>query len=1104
MKRVIFLCCLSFIGIVQGSFSQKSYFKHFSIQDGLPQSSVFTMMQDSRGYLWLGTLGGGVARFNGSSFETFNTSNGLAGNIVRAVFEDDRGNLWFGTDQGITIYDGYAFNHIDTASGLLGLQVLSFCQAADGSIWSGTDGGLNRLRWMGNDSVMVLQYGHQQGLPYRLVFDIYESPDGALWLATYQDGVIIIGFTGDGHISKVERLNNDQIPAGNIIEIEPDGRGTLWFGTAGSGAFNIRFDPSSGTYTVKTFNKNNGLRDLTVWNILAASDGTVWLGTGEGGIHAFKDDQLRYYGTPEGTPSDQVLSLLEDTNGQIWAGTNDNGFFRFMGNHFCHFDTESGLPHNAVSGIVQDRHGSFWLSSYGGGLSRMSFRTGSPFITRYGEPDGLPDLKINGLSLAPDGTLWLATSDHGIVRYDGKRFANLTNLNGLVDNHVNAVLADSKGNIWCGTNTGICKYNGTGFFCIQEDDEFRLPNNLVYCVIEDHSGHIWAGTWDGLVEFTEHSMTSYDEEEGLDFRRIHTLAEDPSGNIWIGTFGGGIYMLNTHTTERRRIRLVADDPLIGSNNIASLLFTDRNTLIVATDKGFDRLTLDDSLRVISVRNYDRTDGFIGQENNVNALCLDTSGRIWFGTVKGLTCYDRNLENLNLTLPSPFLTGIRLSYEEVNWKERADSVSPWTGIPVNLKLSYTENHVTFDFMAISMGNPDKLRYRYRLLERDTIWSPPRKETQVTYSGLAPGTYVFEVSACNEAGLWNPVPMRYAFIIKPPFYRTWWFIFLAILAAMFFIFSYIKLRERNLIREKRELEAKVNERTMEIMKQKAVIEEKNIILETANRQITFQKEMIEMKNRDITASIHYAKRIQDAILPSQKMLQETLADSFILFKPKDIVSGDFYWTRRENKRMIVVAADCTGHGVPGALMSMLGISFLDEIVDKEGFLEPGRILNKLRDNIVVALKQKGEQSETKDGMDISICCLDMEKNTLSFAGANNPLYMIRKNVLTEIKADRMPVAIHATMDSFASHTIRYELGDQFYLTSDGYADQFGGPDGKKIKYKPFKNLLLSACIQPMEAQKRILDDYFENWKKGPGPDGKSYEQVDDVVIVGFRVI
>ncbi len=284
---------------------------------------------------------------------------------------------------------------------------------------------------------------------------------------------------------------------------------------------------------------------------------------------------------------------------------------------------------------------------------------------------------------------------------------------------------------------------------------------------------------------------------------------------------------------------------------------------------------------------------------------------------------------------------------------------------------------------------------------------------------------------------------------------------------------------------------------LARQKKEIEEKNDYLEQLNEEIRTQKETIEEKNTAITDSIIYAKKIQAAVLPSEDFFKENLSDYFILFRPRDIVSGDFYWGMQKNDKIVIVAADCTGHGVPGAFMSMLGKAFLDEIVNDMNKLESDKILNRLRKNVIEALKQKGEEGEAKDGMDIAMCIIDKKNQEIKFSGAFNPLYYIRKNELFEIKADRMPIGIHQKVDNdFTQHELKIQNNDCFYIFSDGYADQFGGTEGKKFKITPFKELLLANYQKPLQKQKEILWETFDTWKKNE-------DQVDDVLVMGFRV-
>jgi serine phosphatase RsbU (regulator of sigma subunit) len=258
-----------------------------------------------------------------------------------------------------------------------------------------------------------------------------------------------------------------------------------------------------------------------------------------------------------------------------------------------------------------------------------------------------------------------------------------------------------------------------------------------------------------------------------------------------------------------------------------------------------------------------------------------------------------------------------------------------------------------------------------------------------------------------------------------------------------------------------------------------------------------DIIEEKNKDITASINYASRIQRAMLPGPSEIKGLSSKSFILYLPKDIVSGDFYWFTQINGKLIIVAGDCTGHGVPGALMSMLGISFLEEIVNEREITESGQILNELRKEVQRALHQKGASAEAKDGMDIELCVIERSRKTIQYSGAYNSLYLIRNGELIEYQADRMPIGIFDLSDKgFTSQNISFTPGDLIYMFSDGYADQFGGPNSKKFKYSALKELLLKIHNLPLKEQKKRLETEFLKWK-GNNP------QTDDVLVMGMKL-
>ncbi|PLX20724.1 MAG: hypothetical protein C0597_03950 [Marinilabiliales bacterium] len=288
-----------------------------------------------------------------------------------------------------------------------------------------------------------------------------------------------------------------------------------------------------------------------------------------------------------------------------------------------------------------------------------------------------------------------------------------------------------------------------------------------------------------------------------------------------------------------------------------------------------------------------------------------------------------------------------------------------------------------------------------------------------------------------------------------------------------------------------------------KANSLLQEQNEKINRQKIEIEAQRDLAHQQKKDITDSIEYAKRIQSALLPPQNFIKRNLPEHFILFKPRDIVSGDFYWMMNKDGKIIIAAADCTGHGVPGAFMSMLGTAFLNEIVTKiiENkhiySLQANEILNQLRNYIIDSLHQTGEDTESKDGIDMSLCIIDSEKQKIQFAGAHNPLYIIKEDKIEVIKGDRMPVSIHRNaLKSFTNHEFDFKENDIIYMFSDGYYDQIGGPKNRKFMSRNFQELLVDIHKKPMSVQKEILDKTFTDWKD-------NNIQLDDILVIGIKL-
>jgi serine phosphatase RsbU (regulator of sigma subunit) len=303
--------------------------------------------------------------------------------------------------------------------------------------------------------------------------------------------------------------------------------------------------------------------------------------------------------------------------------------------------------------------------------------------------------------------------------------------------------------------------------------------------------------------------------------------------------------------------------------------------------------------------------------------------------------------------------------------------------------------------------------------------------------------------------------------------------------------------NLLKLSDERQAEIRRLTEEINKQREAIEAQKEMIETQRDVAIKQRDELTAQKKEITSSINYAKHIQSALLPAEEIFTQYFKDHFILYKPKDIVSGDFYWITHKDNRTILAAADCTGHGVPGGFMSIMGIAFLNEIVDNLGIIQPNEILDVMRERVIHTLSQGGKKIEAQDGMDISIIAYESSDNILQYAGAFNPVVIIRDGVLHELTADRMPIGYYTdSVKPFMNKKMKMQPGDSVYLFSDGYPDQFGWRNDSKFKLKNFKQLLLDIQHVPMKAQKMLLENNLANWQG-------DLEQVDDIMVIGVQL-
>jgi ligand-binding sensor domain-containing protein/serine phosphatase RsbU (regulator of sigma subunit) len=1025
--------------LICGLQGQQYFFKQYTVSEGLAQSTVFKVIQDRNDLYWIGTQAG-VSRFDGTEFSNYSSIDGLAENGVRAICEDRSGNIWFGhTGGGISRYNGIRFETSIDLKKLTGSTITSVVEDSAGHLWitTQTSGVIELLNPESAINDLVTKQYTGSEISDR-VFSGYVDDSGSLY------------FVADPNL---KRYHSDSARFDNVILngvpryyattcLLVDRNGNFWIGKYNGGLY--RYDPTKDQSKMYDLIKE-GLSSNWVSTLYEDHMGQIWAGTWGGGMARIGDgDRVMLFKPENGLPDTKIWSIMEDHEGNILVGTQEYGLCAYKGDQFVSFFKDDGLINSQVWSILQTREGAFWFGT-NEGISILDVGKGEfrDFYKLKGE-------RILFLKEDRKGTIWIGS--RGVYSYDlqGRyHFDPLIN-NNIINLEVTAMDLDGQNNLWVGTLEGLVYFEIDQRRVSRLSQVNGLKGNDISTIFADSKDRIWVGSAGKGISLIEGDSIKQ-LELGFDFTP-RCFAEDQDGNIWIGTEGRGVLLLNPLSKEVISGFSVEEGLLA---NLINQLSCDRfNNIYIGTNKGLNvYLRREERLYAFTPGS-----GFVGIESKSNATLADRDGNIWFGTVEGVTRFTPSAEGLRVPEPLTHITRFTVNHEAFQ-------------VSSGHRFSYKQNSVIFEYRCITL-NPDAVRYSIMLEGVDKEWRPPDAQARVTYPALRPGKYTFLVRARSSEGMWNKEPVSMQFEIRPPFYLTWYFILSVVFAVGMTIFAYIRVRERALKRENAILEGKVRERTATVVA---------------------QKEELAQKNKDITDSIKYAKRIQFAILPEQPPFQDT----FILFKPKDIVSGDFYWFLEVGERQFFSAVDCTGHGVPGALMSIIGHNSLTRIVREYGILEPGKILTQLNMEVVSTLHHRNDVGDVLDGMDLALACYIPSENALEYAGAFNPLYLVRDGKIQEIHADKVSIgrSSFSTKVEFTTQRIEIRPFDMVYLFSDGYADQFGGEMKKKFKYRSLQELILKVRDLSMEEQKSILDQTIEAWRG-------DVEQLDDILVIGRR--
>ncbi len=1126
-------------------------FKRFSLDQGLSMNDIRSIAQDKKGFVWIGTLDG-LNRFDGYNFHVYknnpNDVTSLSNNTIWALLQGKNGELYIGTDNGgLNVYDYendsfIHYQHDPEDKNSIGAdEVSALFEDAGGTLWVGTDGG--GLNLFDRNTKKFTRYLHNPRDPNSILSNIVktiaEDKNGDLWIGTvagisvlnkernkfthYQHKPEIPGSIGSNDILKIFIDSNNEkwvattfglylyndsnksfkayLPEpgapthilGSYVPDVTENDGSIWIAT--NMGLNI-LDKKTNTIT---YHQNDPLNPLSLVDngmntLYRDSMGNVWLGTyaGLSMKEAGRANFLHYTHEPTNPSSltmKEVISMYQGKNGKIWIG-NRMGFHEFdqQRNEFYHHNPfEESDINKEVSAFYEDSRNNFWLGSPAG-LYLYNPAKGTVEKFHESNPGGSNNFKVDvvwHIQEDLNNEIWISSLPKGIFKLNRKtkQFFPLEWEGKYIPNKdIFSFYIDKDGTFWIGTALeGLFKINKEkGIYEVYRADKrskSSISSNFILKTFEDSKGNFWVGTRGGLnlMNRENNTFTSYTELDGLPNGMINSILEDNEGNLWLGT-NKGISRFNPET------------------------------------KAFKNYNIDHGL----------------QHNEFwhrSAVKLD-NGDLLFGGINGFNLFNPNSLTGNEVRPPVFLSGFQIFNKPVEIGKENSPLQKHISETKEIVLSYKESVFSFDFVALNYIISKNNKYAFMLEGFDKNWNYVDSQRKATYTNINPGEYTFRVKASNNDGLWNEEGTAIKLIITPPFWETWWFRVLAALSVIGCAITFFKVRMNAVKAQKEKLERQVKEKTADLVKandelterQEEVMQQQeelqaqadmllrtNDNLRNSEQEISRQRDNLEKINEQVMSSIQYAQTIQKAILPSVQKIEQVFPEHFILYRPKDVVSGDFYWFTHLPKEESGLAADisfmavvdCTGHGVPGAFMSIIGSTILNEIVKQKQITDPASILELLNEGIKQAV-EKTEGMNTA-GMDVCLCQFEKgEGNEVKvlFSGAKRNLLFVRPgtNKIEKLLADRRSIGSSSNI-AFTTQELVLECGSMLYLTSDGYADQNNPAREKLGGIKLHETIKMASQLAPAD-QKKLFDSVLDDHQKDS-------DQRDDITLVGLKL-
>jgi len=912
-------------------------FNYLTIEDGLSHNNIYTIVQDSKGFMWIGTQSG-LDKYNGyninSYFYSAEDSCSLISSNFGKLMYDSKDRLWIGTYRGgISLYyplkdEVKQFLHnTDDKTSLSGNLIRAMVEDKNGNVWIGT--AESGICMFNDEDNSFTTYLNDQNDPNSLagnnIRGLSADSQGNIWIATTTGLSKFNPETKKFTNFKPDNLNpNSSISEGNLQTIFVDKDDNVWVGTKSKGL--NKYDSKTGLFKFYTYNPadSTSISGERIQCIFQDSYGTIWIGTYEGGINIYNpatETFTRYQhsdNNPNSLSFNKIETIMEDKSQNLWIGTRGGGIniVDLKPQKFTNIvhSSNNSIPAGSVTALAAENENIIWIGTIDG-LCRYN-KLKNEYLNLYEDannPNSLSNARIRSIVCGKNGEIWIGTYAGGVnkVEYINENFVitrylkDETSTNTLISNQTNVVKQDSKGNLWVGTSGGLCYMkleNGVpvyeNFIADDENVEGSLTNKYITDIYEDKEGNIWISTSEGLNKYlpeTNNFKQYLNTTAGTDvteINAINTLSPAEDGNLWIGTDGSGLFHFNTKTGEFTKY----SDNSFKTSNISAILTDKQNNLWISTSTGITVFDIENQKYTY----YGITDGLTETGFNRNSAAITSKGDLYFGNISGITYIQPDKIELNQHIPQIVLTEFKIF--NTSFFQNQNSFCTLTPSNLNeITLSYKDYVISFEFASLDFTDPTKNMYRYKMEGFNDEWIDFGTKRYATFTNLPSGTYNLQIQGTNNDGIWSDenTSISIKVTVKPPFWETVWFYSIVLIIIVLSIYLFIKRREAKLRHEKDVLEQKVKERTKEVENQKEEILCQAKALEDSNVELE-KLSIVASKTDNAVVIMDSTGNFEWVNSGFSRLYGWKNLEHFVMVRGSNVLNGDFCNSTKEALR------------------------------------------------------------------------------------------------------------------------------------------------------------------------------------------------------------